>query len=95
MLHEVFQDRKPYKFQDEPVDDKVVRGSINETIVASTKVGNFSWGLTSTSTSSEDATYAAIGPRMYFRMSNKGKDDMDFARVLITLQMDYSRKWRK
>ena len=39
MLHEVFQDRLPYKFQGEPVDDKVVRGSLNETIVSGTNVG--------------------------------------------------------
>ena len=26
MLHEIFQDRAPYKFQDEQVDDKILRG---------------------------------------------------------------------
>ena len=95
MLHVVFQDQGPYKFQDEHVDDKIIRGSINETIVTGTNAGNFSWGLTSTCTTSDDPTYSSVGPRMYFRMSNRGKDNMDFARALITLQMDYSRKWRK
>ena len=95
MFHVVFGDRRPYMFQDELVDDKIIRGSLNETVWSTTVVGQFTWGLTSTSTSSDDSTYRSIGARVYVRMSNKGIDIMDFAKVLIAVQMEYSRNWRR
>ena len=95
VFHVVFGDRRPYMFQDEPVDDKVIRGSLNETVQSTSVVGRFTWGLTSTSTSSDDHTYRSIGAMVYVRMSNKGIDNMDFARALIAVQMEYSRNWRR
>ena len=88
-------DRGLYLFQGENVDDKIMRGSINETVKSTTAVGCFTWGLTSTSTSSKDPTYGSIGARVYVRMSNKGMDNMDFARSLMAVQMEYSRNWRR
>ena len=95
MFHVVFGDRHPYMFQDEPVDDKIIRGSLNETVQSPSVVERFTWGLMSTSTSSDDRTYRSIGARVYVRMSNKAIDNMDFARALIAVQMEYSRHWRR
>ena len=67
MFHVVLADRGPYLFQGEHVDDKVVRAGINETVKTTSVVGSFTWGLTSTSTSSEDRTYRSIGARVYVK----------------------------
>ena len=95
MFHVFFGDRGPYLFQDENVDDKIIRGSLNEMVRSTSVVGSFTWGLTSTITSSEDRTHRSIGARVYVRMSNRGMDNTDFPRALMASQMEYSRNWRR
>jgi hypothetical protein len=94
-MHELFNDPGPCKFEGGAVNDEPQVNGFNETIASNSSIGNFSWGMTPTATTSRNVIYQNMGPRFYVRMSNKGKNNMDFTLMSFAMQMEYSRLWRQ
>lgn len=90
-LHHIFQDANPYKFVIETVNDVPDNHGFNGSMMSSAMVCKFAWGMRSTTTTGPNKTYQELGARFYFRMRNKGKNNMNFILACFASQMACSR----